>query len=445
LLAFVYPECVIPCTGLDFEINTNTSSYPQLIEDLERLAAPQAQEMRDTVPPRVTSTLWQHQASSAARITEGLLQDGKKGFGDASDVGSGKTLTCLSIMCNLAQHNQRVGDTTAESFLVLVYNETLIETWKTELEKHTQGFHFVWQNARGELSGVMGRYSILVTTLARMRDTPTTRRWHLVVIDECLSVQNSNALWTQEAWKQVACSQRGVLLLSATFFRTRFNELFYLLRMLRTGLPESQEYLDAILAESIVCHMPETTPWRWTEECRMLLLDPETRAMYDALKASGGPDNMLFGRLDGLLAERFDFASHVFLLLDGLDQTARGLIFARSAREAQELSRRREDVGLFPDIARRHVVTTTAVAARGVNTLVDFNVLITRPVEPDLVPQMKGRLARPGQREAELRWIWMVIEQTIEQAKLERNQMADKFHSEHIMPLASFYRRAIEI
>jgi len=44
-----------------------------------------------------------------------------------------------------------------------------------------------------------------------------------------------------------------------------------------------------------------------------------------------------------------------------------------------------------------------------------------------------------------LRWIWMVIEQTIEQAKLERNQMAEKFHDDHIMPLASFYRRALEI
>jgi hypothetical protein len=80
-----------------------------------------------------------------------------------------------------------------------------------------------------------------------------------------------------------------------------------------------------------------------------------------------------------------------------------------------------------------------------VNTLVDFNVLIARPVEPDLVPQMKGRLARPGQNHHQLRWIWMVIEQTIEQAKLERNQMAEKFHDDHIMPLASFYRRALEI
>jgi hypothetical protein len=232
LLAFVYPDCVRPCKGLDFEIHKESSSYPQLLQALETLAAPRAQASHITEPPTVTTALWQHQASSAGRITEGLLKNGKKGFGDASDVGAGKILTSLAIMCNLALHNRETGDETAEAFLVLVYNETLIETWKTEIKKHTTGFHFVSQDASGQLSEPLSRHSILVTTLGRMRDTPITRRWHLVVIDECLSVQNANALWTQEAWKQVACSQRGVLLLSATFFRARFNELFYLLRML---------------------------------------------------------------------------------------------------------------------------------------------------------------------------------------------------------------------
>ena len=445
LLAFVYPDCVRPCKGLDFEIHKESSSYPQLLQALETLAAPQAQASHITEPPTVTTALWQHQASSAGRITEGLLKNGKKGFGDASDVGAGKTLTSLAIMCNLAQHNRETRDETAEAFLVLVYNETLIETWKTEIEKHTTGFHFVSQDASGQLSEPLSRHSILVTTLGRMRDTPITRRWHLVVIDECLSVQNANALWTQEAWKQVACSQRGVLLLSATFFRARFNELFYLLRMLRTGLPETQEYLDAILSESIVCHLPENTPWHWTEELRLLPLDPETRQVYDSIRKSGGPEKMVYGKLDSLLVERFDFAAHVFSLLDELEGGSRALIFARSAKEASKLASLRSDVRLFPDITGRHVVTTTATAARGVNTLVDFNVLIARPVEPDLVPQMKGRLARPGQEHHQLRWIWMVIEQTIEQAKLERNQMAEKFHDDHIMPLASFYRRALEI
>jgi hypothetical protein len=56
---------------------------------------------------------------------------------------------------------------------------------------------------------------------------------------------------------------------------------------------------------------------------------------------------------------------------------------------------------------------------------------------------MKGRLGRPGQQNTRLRWIWMVAEDTIESAKLERNQMAERFHDEHIVPLASFYARAV--
>ncbi len=57
---------------------------------------------------------------------------------------------------------------------------------------------------------------------------------------------------------------------------------------------------------------------------------------------------------------------------------------------------------------------------------------------------IRGRLARPGQQHPELRWVWLVIENTIEQAKLENNRLAEKFQNEHIMPLANFYERALQ-
>ena len=443
LLSFVHPDCVQPAGDLDFHIRHESPSYSLLVEEIEKLSAPRTDASIPPQAPAITTTLWQHQASSVDRITEELLKNGRKGFGDASDVGSGKTLTSLAIMNRLAEHNLQEGDATAEGFLVLVYNAPLVETWRDEIKKHSTGFHFVTQDSAGTLSAPIGRHSILVTTLARMRDTPVTRRWHMVVIDECLSVQNANALWTQEAWRQVACSQRGVLLLSATLFRARFNELFYMLRMLRTGLPEKHAYLDAILAESITCHLPENTPWHWVEETRRMPLDDETRQKYERTRNATGPAKMIYGRLDALLVESFDFASHVLPMLNQLNEGSRALIFARSAREAAHLARAHDAISLFPDISKRHVVTTTAQAARGVNTLVDLNVLMTRPVEPDLVPQMKGRLARPRQQDSHLRWIWLVIEKTIEEAKLERNRLAEKFHDEHIMPLANFYEHAL--
>jgi hypothetical protein len=446
LLSFVFPDCVNPCSDLDFKINHQSPSYTTLLHDLELLASPKVTPVEEDNAPTVKTNLWQHQASSKSRILHELLSNNRRGFGDASDVGAGKTLTSLAIMCELAQHQRNAQNNSAEAFLVLVYNEALVATWRNEINKHTTGFHFVTQSHSGELSDHIRQNSVLVTTLGRMRDTPVTRRWHIVVIDECLSVQNADALWTQEAWKQVACSRHGVLLLSATLFRSRFNELFYLLRMLRTGLPESREYLDAILAESITCHLPEKTSWHWTEETRLLALDPQTRNQYDRIKAAPADPRATFGRLDALLAESFPFESHVqdeLTRIESQSPLRRALVFARSKEEAELISKNQPTIGLYPDISKRHVISTTAIAARGVNDLVHCDTLITRPVEPDLVPQMRGRLGRPGQENTQLHWVWIVAKDTIEEIKLERNKMAEQFHGEYIMPLAELYQRAL--
>ena len=57
---------------------------------------------------------------------------------------------------------------------------------------------------------------------------------------------------TEEAWRQSCYSEYGVVMMSATFFRSRFDKMLYMLKMLKTGLPEESEYLDAILSETIV-------------------------------------------------------------------------------------------------------------------------------------------------------------------------------------------------
>lgn len=48
-------------------------------------------------------------------------------------------------------------------------------------------------------------------------------------------------------------------MMSATFFRSRFDKLFYMLKMLRSGLPEVKDYLDCILNESMICYINEKT------------------------------------------------------------------------------------------------------------------------------------------------------------------------------------------
>lgn len=55
--------------------------------------------------PLIKTPLWEHQASTVNRIADGYLKQGKLGFGDASCVGAGKTLTAISVMQRLIEFN----------------------------------------------------------------------------------------------------------------------------------------------------------------------------------------------------------------------------------------------------------------------------------------------------------------------------------------------------
>jgi hypothetical protein len=126
----------------------------------------------------------------------------------------------------------------------------------------------------------------------------------------------------------------------------------------------------------------------------------------------------------------------------------RALIFTASKEEADALA------AAFPaDVSRfnpvpgpipgRHVAASVAEAAHGINHLVCCNVIVMRPPQPDLLPQMKGRLARPGQKQTDLRIEYVFLADTIEEAEMIRLEEAARFHAHYIMPLAEFYELAI--
>ena len=71
-------------------------------------------------------------------------------------------------------------------------------------------------------------------------------------------MQNAAAKRCPSAWRQIEVSRCGVLMLSATFFRSKYESLFYMIRMLRSPLPRTMEYLPATIHEHIVCQVPET-------------------------------------------------------------------------------------------------------------------------------------------------------------------------------------------
>ena len=114
------------------------------------------------------------------------------------------------------------------------------------------------------------------------------------------------------------------------------------------------------------------------------------------------------------------------------------LIYASSMEEAQNISKIK-DVGLYPDISKRHVVVSYAVGTYGLNNLIAFNHILTRPPEPDKLPQMKGRLDRMGQKENELNISYIMVMNTIEEMEYMKLELCNNFYSHHIMPLSEFF------
>ena len=68
-------------------------------------------------------------------------------------------------------------------------------------------------------------------------------------------MQNAQAKRCASAWRQIEVSTCGCLMLSATFFRSKFGGLFYMIRMLRSPLPRTMEWLPATIHEHIVCQV----------------------------------------------------------------------------------------------------------------------------------------------------------------------------------------------
>lgn len=443
-LSMLYPTCVIPKGGFKYTIKKNTSGYLHLMKCLDRLAFVfnDNKVVSSNKKATITTKLWAHQKEASGRITNGMIQLGKKGFGDASNVGAGKTLTALAVMKNILENNIKNKVTNYKGFLVLLPTTKLYKTWEDEIRKHTKGFIINKQSANGLLEDNIQPNTIVITTLGRCRDHPLSNSWQLVIIDECLSVQNKNALQTEEAWRQVICSQHGVMMMSATFFRSRFDKLFYMLKMLRSGLPEEKDYLDTILSECIVCCISSKSR-KWITNVNKFKLSASMRKRYDEMRDENTASDKLYALLSKFLYDNFNYIRCFKKILDNLSKKKKALIYTRSKNEADELAEKVDSVTRYPDKTGRHVVVSYAEGTYGLNDLVGYSVIVTRPPEPDKLPQMKGRLDRPGQKEEVLEIQYLLAEDTIEEAWLFRLEMANNFYYNHIIPLATFYDMAV--
>jgi hypothetical protein len=445
MLTMLYPFAIKPAARMRYSVNKTATSYVNMMTVLRRFVfgTPRIHSKMPKLSPITMKTdLWVHQQLTVDKVVTDVIKLDKKGAGDASDVGAGKTLTALSIMAHLYNHNLKKDCFGIyKGFAVLLPTTHLYNTWLDELTKHTSGFHILQQESNGKIGGDVKHNTILITTIGRMRDHPISNMWIQVVIDECLTVQNKDALQTKEAWRQSITSQYGIYMMSATFFRSRFDKLYYMLKMLRSQLPEVKEYLDTILVNTIVCNIPETK-FIWTSMVTTYDLLPDVRQKYEKILRIQANAEKIYGLLQAFIAEYIDYVDLFAKKLKDL-KNRRVLVYAKSKDEANTIAARISSVTRYPDKSGQNVVLSYTEGTYGLNDLVIYDTILSRPPDPDKLPQMKGRLSRYGQTKDKLHLEYILLKDTIEEASHLRLEIANSFHQGYIMPLASFYDLAL--
>jgi 3-methyladenine DNA glycosylase/8-oxoguanine DNA glycosylase/superfamily II DNA or RNA helicase len=451
--------------------------------------------------PTVMTKLWPHQEASVDKVVHGV-KDGKRGHADASAVGAGKTLTALATVVRLAVWIESMGHT-RHGVLVMLPTKTLIKEWLLEIATHTKGFHVIEQREDGTLFSMtyaktnppIDGNSLIISTLDRVCRHPFARQsaWDFVVIDECLSVQNAAAKRAPSAWRQIEVSTCGVLMLSATFFRSKYESLFYMIRMLRSPLPRTMEWLPATIHEHIVCQIPETDR-SWKMESEMVPL-PKTsfdkyRNMIDAygrlrLNSRGEREDgrAFWTKLEVFLRKHFEgreegggysstsVMAEAFIKVSRrlLRAKRRPLIFADTENEAYHLEDRLQKAGInarmWQAIASERIASSSkqsnhaasgsdrigvivavkTIEGQGVNMQAHADCIVCRPTLGDHLEQMKGRIDRPGQKEKNLLLVVVVAEHTIEETKFANIRLAGNFFRQYIAPVAKKYREHVDL
>jgi hypothetical protein len=92
-----------------------------------------------------------------------------------------------------------------------------------------------------------------------------------------------------------------------------------------------------------------------------------------------------------------------------------------------------------------HTVLSFTEGTYGLNDLIIYDTILMRPPEPDKLPQIKGRIDRPGQKSKDLQIRYLLLKDTVEEASLMRLELCNSFYNNYLMPLAEFYDMAIKL
>ena len=400
----------------------------------------------------IKTELWSHQKKVKNMILNGIEKYNQKGYGDASNVGSGKTLTGLSVIDGInniimGKKNNCISET---NYLILVPNTNLYSVWVNEIKSHCNivRLNYYIQNSNGEWNDnssnrINKNINIFITTMGRGRDHPLNRQIEFVIIDECLTVQNNQSKWTIKAFEQVVKSTYGVLMLSATFFRTRFDKLFFMLKMLQIELPTKIDYLDTILNIAIGANIKTMNKY-WQTTFHKIELDNEFYKGYDKSKKSNKKDSYI--ELKKYMHNNVNWGEIFVDKVNNLIKlNKKPVVFVESETQLEKLEKILEQKKIrnlwsfYPDISQDICVISKHKGTYGINNLVKYNTLVLKPPEPDKLPQIKGRLDRPGQNSSKLFIEYISIANTIDEIDLVSLEIANNFYSSHIIPLANYY------
>jgi hypothetical protein len=148
LLYYCYSEAITITGELNFKLNTNSYMYNIMLSDIKSIIQINKENKQDNIiTPDLKSNLWDHQHKTVQFILSNV-KDGKRGFGDASNVGAGKTLSAIATCIELYKYNNCYNNV-----LVLLPSANLIDTWIDEIKKHTTNINYILQQANGTLVG----------------------------------------------------------------------------------------------------------------------------------------------------------------------------------------------------------------------------------------------------------------------------------------------------
>ena len=314
--------------------------------------------------------------------------------------------------------------------------------------------------------------TLVISTLDRVAKAPFVRQasWDFVVIDECLAVQNAAAKRCPSAWRQIEVSRCGCLLLSATFFRSKYHNLFYMVsvnliliieqfsseqinphcnihqvRMLRSPLPRTIEYLPALVHEHIVCEVPITNrSWKMLDGSVSLAdystyrrrinqweRDGLNRGDPSGFKLHADLKHLLRGDLwEGCKgAQTSPLADAIATQVQRLlKKGRRPVVFANTedekARFRTALRGRNLITVSWSEVSSKTratgfdvILATIGSESSGINMQHDADSIVCRPTPGDVLEQMKGRVDRPGQRQNELMLVVVYAQATIEEGE----------------------------